>query len=952
MMADSTISSKVTISVTLGSAAYPSPLTITPAGFIDPSAGGFDGATGLVATIAVGAVLNQGTIAGGVGGTLSTVANNGGIGVDLTGGSLSNTGDILGGGAGYFSLEAGVSGVYGGTGIVVASGSVTNSGTILGGAGGNAALVNANGGFDGGGGVGAILTSSSLTNSGVIGGGSAVGYWFQASAGGAGVDATGSSLTNLGTILAGNGAYGGVQGGGAGGAGVSLTAGSTLTNMGTIFGGKGGGANTQLDAEPGANGIGVYVSASSLTNAGEIAGGGGGVSITNGGLTNSDVIDDGIAATNGVVFNSGEIDGEASNTGAYLRAGSVLTNQGTINGGSGGVLESEGPGGPYFSPGGYGVVLKDSALVNDGAIIGGLGVYRVAGVYLSGGLLTNNGYIYGVVASDAIVINNGSITGGSLASGTLTSIGGSDITLVNSGTINGQAAFTGGTNRLIDDPGGVFIGGATSSPTASTTLELASGASIGTISGIGTSFTGFGTITVDRNASWVVNGSVTGTGTFSLGESIHLDFNSSVAATRSVYLGDYGINDSVLGVGDQAGFAATVYDFQPGDAFDFTSITSTGGITAGVNASNDLTLTSGGLLLAGVQLDPTQNFSGVTFQATPDGATGTLVTEVPLCFLAGTLIATPSGEVPVEQLRVGDLVLTARGEARPVVWIGAGQVLATRGRRSPATPVIVRKGALGDNVPHHDLRVTKAHALGVDGALIPVEFLVNHRSILWDDQAQEVALYHVELASHDVLLANGAPAESYRDDGNRWLFHNANSGWGLAAQQPCAPILTGGPVVDAAGLRLLRRAGPGLGVPLTDDPDLHLLVDGGRVVASCRTERLHVFELAAVPDGAHIASRAAAPQELCLARDPRLLGVAVRRIIIRQGKWSRTIEAEDARLTHGFHAFEAKDGWRWTDGDAHLPAALFAGFDGPLEVELLCGGTTRYVAEGVVRRAA
>ena len=44
-----------------------------------------------------------------------------------------------------------------------------------------------------------------------------------------------------------------------------------------------------------------------------------------------------------------------------------------------------------------------------------------------------------------------------------------------------------------------------------------------------------------------------------------------------------------------------------------------------------------------------------------------------------------------------------------------------------------------------------------------------------------------------MLVANGAPAESYRDDGNRWLFQNANSGWDLPPQQPCAPVLTGGP---------------------------------------------------------------------------------------------------------------------------------------------------------------
>jgi hypothetical protein len=111
----------------------------------------------------------------------------------------------------------------------------------------------------------------------------------------------------------------------------------------------------------------------------------------------------------------------------------------------------------------------------------------------------------------------------------------------------------------------------------------------------------------------------------------------------------------------------------------------------------------------------------------------------------------------------------------------------------------------------------------LDDVLIPVEFLVNHRSIEWNDRAQEVELYHIELDTHDVLIANGAPAESYRDDGNRWLFQNADSGWELPPQTPCAPVLTGGPIVDAAWRRLLDRAGPRRGLPLTDDHDLHVL---------------------------------------------------------------------------------------------------------------------------------
>ena len=168
-------------------------------------------------------------------------------------------------------------------------------------------------------------------------------------------------------------------------------------------------------------------------------------------------------------------------------------------------------------------------------------------------------------------------------------------------------------------------------------------------------------------------------------------------------------------------------------------------------------------------------------------APGALVDNV-LCFLAGTLIGTPDGQVEVERLSPGDRVRTAGGAVRPVAWIGHGRVLATRGRRGPATPVIVRKGALGPNVPHTDLHVTKGHALWFDGVLIPVEFLVNHRTILWDDRAREVEIYHVELESHDVLIANGAPAESFRDDGNRWLFQNARSGWHLPPQEPWASM--------------------------------------------------------------------------------------------------------------------------------------------------------------------
>ncbi len=323
-----------------------------------------------------------------------------------------------------------------------------------------------------------------------------------------------------------------------------------------------------------------------------------------------------------------------------------------------------------------------------------------------------------------------------------------------------------------------------------------------------------------------------------------------------------------------------------------------------------------------------------------------------VCFCAGTRITTPTGEVPVEHLSIGATVLTASGEARPITWFGAGRVLATSGRRNGATPVIVRRGALAENVPHRDLHVTKGHSLYIDSVLIPVEFLVNHRSILWDDRPQEVEIYHVELATHDVLIADGAPAESYRDDGNRWLFQNTNVSWCQPPQAPCAPVLTGGAVVEAVWRRLLGRAGPIKEVPLTAEADLHLLVDGKRIDAIERRGETYVFRLIAKPRGVRIRSRATVPQELGLARDPRALGVAVRRIVLAQARRQCTIEAQAPSLTDGFYAHELEACIRWTNGDAAVPRELFVGMSGPGMLMLELGAATRYLDDAAVGRAA
>jgi hypothetical protein len=170
----------------------------------------------------------------------------------------------------------------------------------------------------------------------------------------------------------------------------------------------------------------------------------------------------------------------------------------------------------------------------------------------------------------------------------------------------------------------------------------------------------------------------------------------------------------------------------------------------------------------------------------------------------------------------------------------------------------------------------------------------------------------------------------------------------LPPQQPYAPVLTCGDVVDAVWRRLLDRAGPRRLPPMTDDPDLHLIVDGQRVDAvetadrARRGESVLVFRLHGTPQQVHLVSRSVVPAEHGIARDPRSLGVALRHLAVRQGTSFEVLDAQDARLADGFHDYEAAGDLRWTDGYATLPAAPFARFDGAMELVLTLAGSTTY----------
>lgn len=143
------------------------------------------------------------------------------------------------------------------------------------------------------------------------------------------------------------------------------------------------------------------------------------------------------------------------------------------------------------------------------------------------------------------------------------------------------------------------------------------------------------------------------------------------------------------------------------------------------------------------------------------------------CFVRGTAIMTPGGEVPVETLAIGDLVSTLGGIARPVKWVGR-RAYKRRfiGRNSEANPVLIRAEAIGPGVPNRDLTVSGKHAMFFDGVFVRAEDLLNGDTITRDVELELIEYFHVELDTPDVIFANGAATETFANHNSRRMFVN------------------------------------------------------------------------------------------------------------------------------------------------------------------------------------
>jgi len=382
--------------------------------------------------------------------------------------------------------------------------------------------------------------------------------------------------------------------------------------------------------------------------------------------------------------------------------------------------------------------------------------------------------------------------------------------------------------------------------------------------------------------------------------------------------------------------AAGGTDLSIGGTIDVTFLPYASGGTATLDPmDNVLTVTEGAHSYT-QQLSG--NYSGAYFHLSPDPQQGTYITlSTTPCFCAGTRIRTPDGEVPVEDLAIGDAVLTGSGTARPIRWIGFRRLDLARHREPElAQPILIRPDAIEAGAPCRPLRLSPDHALLLDGALIPVHMLVNGASIRRDTECRYVTYYHIELDQHDIVLAENLAAETYLDTGNRGLFDNAGLPLTLhpdftahdarRVAGSCRPF-----VVDAERLapvwqRLAERARAlGFDVPeheTTREPNLHLRIDG-RPVAPCNvTADRYTFLLPSGGGAPWLVSRAARPSDAHpWVDDRRLLGVAISAIALDQGSGLEALALDDPAFAQGWWPIEHDQAtaWRWTEGRALVP---------------------------------
>lgn len=367
------------------------------------------------------------------------------------------------------------------------------------------------------------------------------------------------------------------------------------------------------------------------------------------------------------------------------------------------------------------------------------------------------------------------------------------------------------------------------------------------------------------------------------------------------------------------------------------------------------------------------NLAGNPFYQSPNSYTTYYILDqqtisletIALCFLAGSMIATPGGETLVENLCVGDRVISfdpATGEETEArvekIITEKCHTGATGYPDFDACPVIVRRGALADSVPHTDLKITPEHCLFIDGKFVPVRMLINDVTVAYDRTTTSYTYYHIETARHAVIRANGLWTESFLDTHDRSVRKTQtpadvespaerSKSW---KQDAAAPLTTDRATVEKLHAYFAERASTLCApsafeqVELTAEHGLEIRSADGRALEQIGIEgNVHVFALPAGESAVIIRSHASRPCDVIgpFYDDRRKFGVLVGAVTILDNGTEHIVgKNRNSALHSGWHEAGQDDDALWTTGDASLPLPVLNS-DAILRIEILGAATLR-----------
>ena len=275
--------------------------------------------------------------------------------------------------------------------------------------------------------------------------------------------------------------------------------------------------------------------------------------------------------------------------------------------------------------------------------------------------------------------------------------------------------------------------------------------------------------TVNSNLAAINAGTYAGTGAGFGGGNDTLDGG----AGNDQLMGMGGADTFVMDLSDDAGTTDTIWDYKAIEG-DSVKILSEDGTT-----DISIDMKTGSLAGADANIAGTANGGADSAVFFADGSMLIIknhsFSDPEPCFLTGTFVTMSDGsQKAVEKLTIGDSVQAINGSAHAIKWMGQRQVSVQFADAKSQNPICITAGALGDNTPVNDLYVSPDHAMYVDEVLVQANALVNDVSIYQVAEMPEDFFYwHIELESHEIILAEGAATETFVDNEARNRFDNA-----------------------------------------------------------------------------------------------------------------------------------------------------------------------------------